>query len=134
MQNSFDPAEAYDLFASTIDFNAAETLVTYGPGSTELTPLLASAMPTVSADGTVSCATCHQYVEFRGVRHRQFLFCCFTPPLDLAMRSGLLSGHSHRPRYKRIFRLPVPGGFICMIAQATAPTLVFERLPAITSR
>ncbi len=53
LQNSFDPAEAYDLFASTIDFNTAETLVTYAPNATEPSPLLAAAMPTVSADGTV---------------------------------------------------------------------------------
>ena len=53
LQNSFDPAEAYDLFASTIDFNTAETLVTYAPNGTEPTPLLAAALPTVSADGTV---------------------------------------------------------------------------------
>ncbi len=53
LQNSFDPAQAYDLFASTIDFNTAETLVTYAPNGTEPTPLLAAALPTVSADGTV---------------------------------------------------------------------------------
>jgi len=53
LQNSFDPAEAYDLFASTIDFNTAETLVTYAPNASEPTPLLAAALPTVSADGTV---------------------------------------------------------------------------------
>jgi peptide/nickel transport system substrate-binding protein len=53
LQNSFDPAQAYDLFASTIDFNTAETLVTYKPNAVEPSPLLAAAMPTVSADGTV---------------------------------------------------------------------------------
>src|SRR5262245_58271049 len=53
LQNSFDPAQAYDLFASTIDFNVAETLVTYKPNATDPTPLLAAAMPKVSADGTV---------------------------------------------------------------------------------
>ena len=53
LQNSFDPAEAYDLFASTIVFNTAETLVTYKPNATDPTPLLAAALPKVSADGTV---------------------------------------------------------------------------------
>ncbi|HVF15090.1 MAG TPA: ABC transporter substrate-binding protein, partial [Acidimicrobiales bacterium] len=53
LQNSFDPAQAYDLFASTIDFNTAETLVTYKPEALEPSPLLAAALPTVSADGTV---------------------------------------------------------------------------------
>ena len=53
LQNSFDPAQAYDLFASTIDFNTAETLVTYKPNATDPSPLLAAAMPKVSANGTV---------------------------------------------------------------------------------
>lgn len=53
LQNSFDPAQAYDLFASTIDFNTAETLVTYKPNASDPTPLLAATMPKVSSDGTV---------------------------------------------------------------------------------
>src|SRR5215212_4750105 len=53
LQNSFDPAQAYDLFASTIDFNTAETLVTYKPNATDPSPLLAAALPKISADGTV---------------------------------------------------------------------------------
>ncbi|MEA2704695.1 MAG: peptide/nickel transport system substrate-binding protein, partial [Actinomycetota bacterium] len=51
LQNSFDPAEAYDLFGANIAFNTAQTLVTYGPNATEPSPLLASKLPDVSADG-----------------------------------------------------------------------------------
>ncbi len=64
LQNSFDPAQAYDLFASTIDFNVAETLVTYAPDGTEPTPLLAAALPTVSADGTVYTFQLRDDVKF----------------------------------------------------------------------
>ena len=51
LQNSFDPAQAYDYLGSQIAFNAAETLVTYPPEATEPQPLLAAAMPDVSPDG-----------------------------------------------------------------------------------
>lgn len=64
LQNSFDPAQAYDLFASTIDFNVAETLLTYAPDATEPSPLLAAALPTVSADGTVYTFQLRDNVRF----------------------------------------------------------------------
>ena len=51
LQNSFDPAEAYDYLGSEIIFNTAETLVTYAPGATDPSPLLAAAMPDGSPDG-----------------------------------------------------------------------------------
>ncbi len=51
LQNSFDPAEAYDYLGSQIVFNTAETLVTYAPNATAPEPLLAASMPDVSADG-----------------------------------------------------------------------------------
>ncbi|MGH2667878.1 MAG: ABC transporter substrate-binding protein, partial [bacterium] len=51
LQNSFDPAQAYDYFGSEVIQNTAETLVTYEPNATEPTPKLAAAMPTVSPDG-----------------------------------------------------------------------------------
>jgi peptide/nickel transport system substrate-binding protein len=51
LQNSFDPAQAYDYFGSEVIQNTAETLVTYEPNATEPTAKLASAMPVVSADG-----------------------------------------------------------------------------------
>jgi peptide/nickel transport system substrate-binding protein len=51
LQNSFDPAQAYDYFGSEIIQNTAETLVTYEPNATEPSPKLAAAMPEVSPDG-----------------------------------------------------------------------------------
>ena len=51
LQNSFDPAEAYDYFGTEVVFNTAETLVTYAPNASTPTPLLAARLPDVSADG-----------------------------------------------------------------------------------
>ncbi|MGH9038918.1 MAG: ABC transporter substrate-binding protein, partial [Acidimicrobiia bacterium] len=51
LQNSFDPAQAYDYFGSEVIQNTAETLVTYEPNATEPSPKLAATMPTVSPDG-----------------------------------------------------------------------------------
>lgn len=51
LENSFDPAQAYDYLGSQVVMNTAETLVTYRPGEVELSPLLAEAMPEVSTDG-----------------------------------------------------------------------------------
>ena len=53
LQNSFDPAQAYDYLGSQVAFNAAETLVTYGPDATEPKPLLAASLPDVSPDGLI---------------------------------------------------------------------------------
>ncbi len=53
LQNSFDPAQAYDYLGSQVAFNAAETLVTYAPEATEPSPMLAAAMPEVSPDGLI---------------------------------------------------------------------------------
>jgi peptide/nickel transport system substrate-binding protein len=51
LQNSFDPAQAYDYLGSEIVFNTAETLVSYAPDSTDPSPKLAAAMPDISPDG-----------------------------------------------------------------------------------
>jgi len=51
LQNSFDPAQAYDYLGSQIVFNTAETLVTYAPDATDPSPELAASMPDVSPDG-----------------------------------------------------------------------------------
>jgi peptide/nickel transport system substrate-binding protein len=54
LQNSFDPAQAYDYLASAeVIPNTAETLVTYEPNATEPSPLLAEKMPEISPDGLV---------------------------------------------------------------------------------
>ena len=51
LQNSFDPAQAYDYLGSQVVFNTAETLVTYAPDATSPSPRLAASMPDVSPDG-----------------------------------------------------------------------------------
>ena len=51
LQNSFDPAQAYDYLGSEVVFNTAETLVTYEPDGTEPSPKLAASLPDVSPDG-----------------------------------------------------------------------------------
>ena len=51
LQNSFDPAQAYDYLGSQVVFNTAETLVTYAPEATEPSPKLAAALPDISPDG-----------------------------------------------------------------------------------
>lgn len=51
LQNSFDPAQAYDYFGSEVVQNTAETLVSYAPGSTKPTPQLATELPKASSDG-----------------------------------------------------------------------------------
>ncbi|HLF40037.1 MAG TPA: ABC transporter substrate-binding protein [Acidimicrobiia bacterium] len=51
LQNSFDPAQAYDYFASEVIQNTAETLVSYEPNAVEPSPRLAARMPDVSPDG-----------------------------------------------------------------------------------
>jgi len=48
---SLDPARVYDYYSSNILFNAGNTLVGFQPGSTEVSPQLASEMPDVSEDG-----------------------------------------------------------------------------------
>src|SRR6267143_4970344 len=48
LQNSFDPAEAYDYFGTEVVFNTAETLVTYAPNAVKPSALLAAALPAIS--------------------------------------------------------------------------------------
>ena len=46
-----DPAEAYELRSLSLIYNMSDRLYTYPPGSAELQPQLATALPKVSADG-----------------------------------------------------------------------------------
>ncbi len=46
-----DPADSYDFFTWEVHHNTADTLLHYVPGTTDLEPGLAAAMPEVSADG-----------------------------------------------------------------------------------
>lgn len=48
---TLDPADAYSQFVGNVHFNTLERLYTYKPGTTELVPQLATAMPKVSDDG-----------------------------------------------------------------------------------
>jgi peptide/nickel transport system substrate-binding protein len=64
LQNSFDPAEAYDYFGADVVWNVAETLVTYAPNATTASPLLAKDLPTVSADGLTYTFTLRDGVKF----------------------------------------------------------------------
>jgi peptide/nickel transport system substrate-binding protein len=46
-----DPADAYEIFPGILLYNMGDRLYTYKPGTTELMPQLATAMPTISEDG-----------------------------------------------------------------------------------
>ncbi|MEM1395757.1 MAG: ABC transporter substrate-binding protein [Cyanobacteria bacterium P01_H01_bin.150] len=48
---TLDPADAYELSSLSLVYNMSDRLYTYEPGSTELKPELATALPTVSEDG-----------------------------------------------------------------------------------
>jgi peptide/nickel transport system substrate-binding protein len=48
---TLDPADAYDIFTGILLFNMGDRLYTYKPGTTELVPQLATALPQISADG-----------------------------------------------------------------------------------
>jgi len=48
---TLDPADAYEVFAGNVLYNTIERLYTYKPGSIELVPQLATAMPKISEDG-----------------------------------------------------------------------------------
>lgn len=64
LQNSFDPAQAYDYFGSEVIHNTAETLVTYAPHATEPSPKLAAELPTVSPDGLTYTFELRQGITF----------------------------------------------------------------------
>ncbi|MDF5708388.1 MAG: ABC transporter substrate-binding protein [Nostoc sp. S4] len=48
---TLDPADAYELASLGLVFNMSDRLYTYEPGSTEIKPQLATALPKVSQDG-----------------------------------------------------------------------------------
>ncbi|NJN12225.1 MAG: peptide ABC transporter substrate-binding protein [Richelia sp. RM2_1_2] len=50
---TLDPADAYELASLSLVYNMSDRLYTYAPGSTELKPELATALPTVSDDGLI---------------------------------------------------------------------------------
>lgn len=48
---TLDPADAYELASLGLIFNMSDRLYTYNPGSTQIQPQLATALPKISADG-----------------------------------------------------------------------------------
>jgi peptide/nickel transport system substrate-binding protein len=49
--DTLDPADAYTIFTGILLHNLGDRLYTYAPGTTDLEPQLATALPTVSDDG-----------------------------------------------------------------------------------
>jgi peptide/nickel transport system substrate-binding protein len=61
---TLDPADAYELASLGILFNMSDRLYTYEPGSTEIKPQLATALPKVSPDGLTYTIPLRQGVVF----------------------------------------------------------------------
>jgi peptide/nickel transport system substrate-binding protein len=61
---TLDPADAYELRSIALIRNLSDRLYTYDPGSTELKPQLATALPTVSPDGLTYTIPVRQGVVF----------------------------------------------------------------------
>jgi peptide/nickel transport system substrate-binding protein len=61
---TLDPADNYELAGLNIIYNVGESLYTYEVGTTEIKPLLATAMPTISADGLIYTIPVRQGVVF----------------------------------------------------------------------
>lgn len=61
---TLDPADAYELRSIAIIRNLSDRLYTYDPGSTELKPQLATALPKVSQDGLTYTIPMRQGVLF----------------------------------------------------------------------
>lgn len=61
---TLDPADAYELRSIALIRNLSDRLYTYDPGSTQVKPQLATALPTVSADGLTYTIALRQGVVF----------------------------------------------------------------------
>jgi peptide/nickel transport system substrate-binding protein len=62
--STLDPADSYELAGLNIIYNVGESLYTYQLGTTEIEPLLATAMPTISEDGLTYNIPLRQGVVF----------------------------------------------------------------------
>ena len=62
--STLDPADSYELAGLNIIYNVGESLYTYELGTTEIKPLLATAMPTISEDGLTYTIPVRQGVVF----------------------------------------------------------------------
>lgn len=61
---TLDPADTYELASLALVFNMSDRLYTYEPGSTEIQPQLATALPQVSSDGLTYTIPIRQGVVF----------------------------------------------------------------------
>lgn len=61
---TLDPADNYELAGLNIIYNVGESLYTYEVGTTEIKPLLATAMPEISEDGLTYTIPLRQGVTF----------------------------------------------------------------------
>ncbi|MBE9045858.1 peptide ABC transporter substrate-binding protein [Pleurocapsales cyanobacterium LEGE 10410] len=61
---TLDPADNYELAGLNIIYNTCESLYTYEVGTTEIEPLLATAMPEVSEDGLTYTIPVREQVTF----------------------------------------------------------------------
>ncbi len=61
---TLDPADNYELAGLNIIYNVGESLYTYKLGTTEIEPLLATAMPQISEDGLIYTIPLRQGVIF----------------------------------------------------------------------
>jgi peptide/nickel transport system substrate-binding protein len=61
---TIDPADAYELFSGNLLYNLGDRLYTYAPGTTQLVPQLATALPKISADGLTYTIPLRQDVTF----------------------------------------------------------------------
>lgn len=61
---TLDPADAYELASLGLVYNMSDRLYTYEPGSTEIKPQLATALPKVSQDGLTYTIPLRQGVVF----------------------------------------------------------------------
>ena len=62
---TLDPADSYELAGLNIIYNVGESLYTYKSGTTEIEPLLATAMPQIAADGLTYKIPLRQGVKFQ---------------------------------------------------------------------
>ncbi len=62
---TLDPADSYELAGLNIIYNVGESLYTYKLGTTEIEPLLATSMPTISEDGKIYTIPLRQGVTFQ---------------------------------------------------------------------
>ncbi|MDX2243579.1 MAG: ABC transporter substrate-binding protein [Leptolyngbyaceae cyanobacterium bins.302] len=63
--STLDPADANTIFTNNLLYNLGDRLYTYKSGSAELEPQLATALPTISADGLVYTIPLRQGVVFQ---------------------------------------------------------------------